>query len=786
MDNTDNYIGLKGYTLKKSNLSITEQNKIKKELTVKPFVPKNSIQVSKEFPIYRESQSKLYVPRFYGIQNFGLPNKNLLNEGKNIDLEFKGELRDYQNKIIDCYLKESVKTGCGLLEVPCGRGKCHSVNTPIIMYDGSIKMVQDIEVGDLLMGDDSKPREVLSICKGREKMYKIKQENGDDYIVNESHILSLQYYFDDEYFEKFDINILFYLHLLKKNIKLNNLYGYRNKILFNEKSVKIEPYIYGYILFKSSILKNENNIIKYFKNNFIKLLNNKNYYHIEYDKKLILSKLFKNYQFNSLEIREKFLAGIIDSIGININRKYYIKKNKYTDKIKFIGNSIGLYCYYENNYLILNGKLINNLPVLSYFKKIDNNNVNTLLSKIEVEDQYIGDYYGFEITGNHRYMLGDCTITHNTVMGLNIISKIQKKTLIIVHKEFLLDQWIERIQQFLPSAKIGRIQGQKKDIKNKDIVIGMLQSLSMKDYDKELFQDFGLTIVDEVHHISAEVFCRSLFKIVTKYMLGLSATMNRKDGLSKVFKMFLGDIVYKEKRDSDDEVLVKVINFKDDDEDFSETIYNFKGQTHYSLMISKLCNYNIRSEFILKILKDLLDENIQQQIMILAHNKSLLKYFYDAIQIRNMASVGYYVGGMKKHQLKETENKKVVIATYAMAEEALDIKTLSCLIMATPRTDVTQAVGRILRIKHKEPLVIDIVDQHEIFQKQFLKRKKFYMKCKYKIIQTDNKKYFKNDWDTIYDNKKNIEKKTKHNGVLQGKCLIKINKNDFKNENLKI
>ena len=88
----------------------------------------------------------------------------------------------------------------------------------------------------------------------------------------------------------------------------------------------------------------------------------------------------------------------------------------------------------------------------------------------------------------------------------------------------------------------------------------MLQSISMKEYPISLFSDFGLTIVDECHHISAEVFSRSLFKIVTKYTLGLSATMKRKDGLTSVIKMFLGDVVYKKVREGEDNVLVKSYN----------------------------------------------------------------------------------------------------------------------------------------------------------------------------------------------------------------------------------
>ena len=120
---------------------------------------------------------------------------------------------------------------------------------------------------------------------------------------------------------------------------------------------------------------------------------------------------------------------------------------------------------------------------------------------------------------------------------LNIISRINQKTLIIVHKEFLLRQWIERIEQFLPDARVGRIQAKTIDTEDKDIVICMLQSLSMKDYPKDMFKEYGLSIYDECHHLSAEVFSRAFFKVVTKYGLGLSATIKRKDGLTKSFKM---------------------------------------------------------------------------------------------------------------------------------------------------------------------------------------------------------------------------------------------------------
>ena len=361
-----------------------------------------------------------------------------------------------------------------------------------------------------------------------------------------------------------------------------------------------------------------------------------------------------------------------------------------------------------------------------------------------------------------------------TSASLFILSERKKKTLVIVHKEFLLNQWIERIKQFLPDARIGKIQGSIIDIENKDIVIGMLQSISMKDYPPEVFSSFGFTIIDEVHHISSETFSCALFKLVTKYMLGLSATMNRKDGTTKVFKYFLGDIIQKVVRKGEHDVIVRGIQYEVNDEEFNEVEYDFRGNPLYSKMITKLCSYNRRSEFIIKIVKDLVEENSKCQIMILAHNKSLLNYLYTGIQHQSISSVGYYLGGMKEKDLKESETKQIIIATYAMASEALDIKTLTTLIMATPKTDIEQSVGRILREKHSQPIVVDIIDSHSIFQKQWIKRQKFYKSQKYKIVTSSNKNY--NGLNTQWIEQINSKPKSKEQDLPGGKCLIKINR----------
>ena len=344
--------------------------------------------------------------------------------------------------------------------------------------------------------------------------------------------------------------------------------------------------------------------------------------------------------------------------------------------------------------------------------------------------------------GNGTALIELWTGAGKTVLGLKVIEVLKKKTIIFVHKTFLKNQWVERIEEYLPGARIGTIQGQTIDIENKDIVIAMIQSVSMKDYHESLFDSFGLSLYDECHHMSSEVFCNCLKKCNTLYGLGLSATMERKDGLTNVFKMYLGDICYKHsKNSSQDNVLVKAIDFIVEDNEYNEVECDFRGQIKYSTMVSKISNFNLRSDFIVHILESEMFINPDQQFIVLAQTKNLLNYLYKALCYKNFASVGYYIGGMKEEELKKSESKKIILATFSMAAEALDIKSLTSLFLASPKSDIIQAVGRILREKHSNPLIIDLIDNHDVFLNQFAKRRAFYNEKNYKIIRTNQEKY---------------------------------------------
>ena len=307
-----------------------------------------------------------------------------------------------------------------------------------------------------------------------------------------------------------------------------------------------------------------------------------------------------------------------------------------------------------------------------------------------------------------------------TVVALNLISVVGLKTLIIVHAQFLLEQWIERIKTFLPDARIGVIQQDKCECIDKDIVIGMIQSITKRTYPKEYMKSFGQMIIDEAHHIGSKTFSSIFFKVQTKYMLGLSATPERKDGLSKVIYWFLGPQIVNIKRTTDKPTIQFVVN------DCSEYIPKLtrQGMPNIPGMITELTKEAPRNELIIESVLENLKES--RKILILSHRREHCEKLLFLLEQKNV-NAGLYLGGMKSVNRNESTTKDVIIGTYQASGEGFDVPELDTLILATPKSDIEQAIGRILRQKNNNnPLVIDIVDSFSVFRGQYYIRKKYY------------------------------------------------------------
>ena len=324
-----------------------------------------------------------------------------------------------------------------------------------------------------------------------------------------------------------------------------------------------------------------------------------------------------------------------------------------------------------------------------------------------------------------------------TVCALYIASKLRVPTVVLVHSTFLRDQWIERIQAFLPNARIGTVQGETVDIEDKDVVVGMLQTISMKDLPPKLFEKIGLVIVDECHHIASESFSQAIPKLTSKYMLGLSATPERKDKLMHVINWFLGPILYQS--DTNDKidagVKVEVVEFETDDESFNEIVYNKAGVMATVSMINKLVEFEARNKLVAELIEDVFAEPNRNVLVLtdrVEHTKKLLSMLPEHIQKES----GILSSGMKPGVRDEfCASKRILISTYQLVKEGFDNARLNTLVMATPRPDIEQIVGRILRVEKSkrttEPLIIDIVDP--TFRRQFQTRLGLYKERNYVI-----------------------------------------------------
>lgn len=329
-----------------------------------------------------------------------------------------------------------------------------------------------------------------------------------------------------------------------------------------------------------------------------------------------------------------------------------------------------------------------------------------------------------------------------TVCALYIASQLRVPTLVIVHNSFLRDQWVDRVKAFLPNARIGRIQGDICEVEGYDIVIAMLQTLSMKEIPIASFKPLGLVIVDECHHIASEVFVQALPKVTSKYMLGLSATPTRKDGLMHVGHWFLGPLLYTSDSGSkeDPDIHVEVYEYKNDDPKFNEIIYNTQGVMFTTLMINKLTEEAGRTKWLSEILHDILEESPERQILVLTdrvqHTKDLLAALPEAVR-GTAAILSQTVKSDKRTEF--CVSKKILIATYAMCKEGFDVPTLNTLLMATPRPDIDQIVGRILRVEKSartiHPLILDVVDPQ--FRRQFQERNGLYKKRNYTVTKME-------------------------------------------------
>ena len=604
--------------------------------------------------------------------------------------EFNGTLRPEQLVVKQEALQILSKKGSVILALATGFGKCLGINTPVLMFDGTIKLVQNIQVGDLLMGDDSKYRNVLSICRGKEQMYNIKQKNGDSFTCNESHILSLKFalhkkiqnkkngsfeiiqlekdyhlkkniFYSKKEAEKFisnlnddneviDISVKEYLKLQKSIKKL--LKCYKVPINFSNQETPIDPYMFGYQLQKTD--------------KFIPQI----------------------YKFNSKENQLKLLKGLIDN-NKGSSRFEFLNKELITD-IMFIIRCIGFTCYSNDNTIQID---------------YEKDSLTSSFKTIPIEEI---DYYGFTIDGNHRFLLGDFTVTHNTITSIKLACEIKLKTLIIVNKIVLMKQWKEAINKVCPSAKI-QIMSTKSEFDN-DSNFYIMNAINISKMQNKFFSAIGCLIVDELHLIMAECLSKSLWLIKPRYLIGLSATPYRDDGFNPLIELFFGN---------DDQKIIRLLQRKHNVYKICTELkpiieFSSNGKINWSSIIQQQSECEDRNIFILKIIQYFSKRNF----LVLCKRVEQGNYLYNELKKK-----GENVTSLIGSQQEFDKEARILIGTTSKCGTGFDFPKLDTLLLASDIEQYyIQALGRILRRPDSNPLVLDLVDKNPILEKHFKTR----------------------------------------------------------------
>jgi superfamily II DNA or RNA helicase len=692
-------------------------------------------------------------------------------------LEFEGpkgfQEREYQSFTVE----NAIKRTRGILKIATGGGKCLGKGTPVLMFDGTTRYVEDIKVGDILMGPDSTPRHVRSTTVGHGPLYRVKQINGDDYVCNDAHILCLQrtgcpsrgWKAGEEVkitAEEFYNSHKFFKHTHK---------GYKVGVCYPEKNVPLDPYFVGLWLgdgnsrapmVTTGDIEVEDYLKSYASKNGLQTSEQegcgcKNISLVGYKKgqkregprknivrdalntlNLILNKHIPQcYLINSRDNRLKLLAGLIDSDG-SVAKPGAVEiesvNQSLAQGICHLARSLGFRSSINKrktslksrNYngvawrVRVSGKL-SEVPVLIPRKKAgDQTKYSALRYGIELEPIGDGDYYGFEIDGDRKFLLGDFTVTHNTMVVSRIIGGIKTSPFMYyVLTRDLLDQAYDTLSSTL-NVPIGRIGAGHFDIQ--EINVCTVQSVirSIKDDDSFKISDYMFDneevwdeddilsyekneaikrllgsakgiYLDEAHHASSKMCVDIMAASPNAYWrFGGTATPYREDNAEIVLQGLFGKKIV----DIDASYLIKrkyllkpyILFNKIDHEDVPNTYASV-----YSQCVTKNQEFH---EQVAKTANHLISRGLSTLILVqhYAHGEALQKMIPDAPFVTGKMS-----GNKRKECIQNLRDKKIMcmIAT-TLADEGLDIPTLDAALLAgggASSTRVNQRVGRTLR-----------------------------------------------------------------------------------------
>lgn len=328
-----------------------------------------------------------------------------------------------------------------------------------------------------------------------------------------------------------------------------------------------------------------------------------------------------------------------------------------------------------------------------------------------------------------------------TVWSIHAFARLRRKACVLVHKAVLRDQWKASFEAFCPGTRVGILQGDRCEIDGVDVTIAMIQTLAnRREYD---LSSFGVLICDECHHIAAPTMNSVVRLFAARYVIGLSATKNRADGLTPLLHWSLGPEGFHVERDSEP-VRVSFATF----EGGCREVLSRTGQPLCAVMTNQLAKHAGRNRFLAE--RIVAYRRAGRAIIVLSDRLEQLTILRTLTQNAGVPEeqLGVFVGSTKERDRAAQLARPIVFCSYAIASEGLDKRELDTLVLATPKGNVEQAVGRIQRPCETKmpPVVLDVADNVSLYVPLRFKRGNLYKRHGYKMQTLSALEAREEDW----------------------------------------
>lgn len=713
-------------------------------------------ELTKQKKIYNFNIKKLFVKLYHkGVFPTGLlPRAVRLLDGHEvniIDKRIRPKLKQHRFVLKESfpplryYQKEAAqaleKLGRGVFVSATG---CHAKGTEILMYDGSIKKVEKVIVGDKLMGPDSKPRTVLRLARGRERMVKISPIKGEPFVVNMNHILNLQSTYGNKKIknrktgkEFVNISVRDYINSTK-NFK--HLYKLRRVgVEFNNTyELPIDPYVLGIWLGDGSsgqpavtsmdqpvidawyewakslglsvnVQELSDNKSKTYgivnggnRNparallSSINLLNNKH----------IPSSYLTASRFDRLSL----LAGILDADGYYSTGSFdYISKRKeLANGVVFLARSLGLAAYVRPCV-----KSSQNGTKGIYYRVSISGDVNIIPNRVarrrarkRVQKKSVlktgfkyellpeDDFYGFALDGDHLYLTSDFTVHHNTgktVTLCKMIWDLGVNTLVITPSKAITDMMLDTMIRHFGKGKVEKLTTKTKVIKKPIAIVNIQALIKLK---PEILKGIDAMFTDEFHHSGASTFREANLKHLKDvyFRIGATATNFRAGGDSMALEAVLSEVLYEfpSKRAIKEGFLVPPEFIIQETKSLEENTYRKSYEEN-------IVNSENRNNLIAEIANAHTDDHVLILVKEIAHGEKLKELLPNAS----------FINGLEKDVVRNrmlddfrSGKLKCLIGTNGVIGEGVDLPIADVLIMGASgksQIQTVQNVGRVLR-----------------------------------------------------------------------------------------